>query len=119
MTGFKDGASDSPFDEDADEDTSPTSTDVQTPDRELDDATGDTELPWVYARENARDGRPRTKQLHYQPSTERREGQFETDVETALGERINKTDLREAAVLVAMDHVDEVADKLREWGYDQ
>lgn len=76
------------------------------------------QLPWIYRRDNARDGRPRTKQIHLQPATAEQESAFRSEVETALGESVNLTDLREASLLVAMDHVEEVADQLREWGYD-
>jgi len=40
-----------------------------------------------------------------------------SDVESVLGESV-KSHLREAALLVGLEHVDEVADQLREWGYD-
>lgn len=124
MTGFKEGASPSGFDDDdddreesaADEESYPTEpTDIPTSGVTETDSGG---LPWKYRRENARDGRPRTKQLHYQKETERREGTFQSNVEAVVGENVELTDLREAAVLVAMEHVDEVADQLREWGYD-
>lgn len=126
MTGFKDGASSSPFDddEDADEpDTTPNSPTAANPDRQDTEAanlspTENDGLPWIYRRENACDGRPKTKQLHLQETTARQETQFRSDVETELDESIELTDLREAAVMVAMNHVDEVAAQLREWGYD-
>ena len=75
-------------------------------------------LPWLYRRENARDGRDKTKQLHLQQSTAQQESAFKSAVESEVGQAVQLTDLREAAILVAMDHVDEVGDQLREWGYD-
>jgi hypothetical protein len=112
--GMKSGAGDDPFaDDEADDNGEPSATAA------ADDATGDTAgLPWKYRRQNARDGRPHTKQIHLQASTERREDTFRSDVQSAVDEKVELTDLREAALLVAMDHVDEVADQLREWGYD-
>ncbi|MFD1589366.1 hypothetical protein ACFR9U_20510 [Halorientalis brevis] len=75
-------------------------------------------LPWIYHRENARDGREKTKQLHLQQSTAQQESAFRSEVEENVGESVELTDLREAAILVAMNHPSEVADQLREWGYD-
>lgn len=134
MTGFKEGAAASGFDDGDDpseDDTREretasegsetadegTASEVESESGQAAGATG-TQLPWIYERDNARDGRPRTKQIHLQPSTAEREGAFRSEVESVLGESVNLTDLREASLLVAMDHVDEVAVQLREWGYD-
>lgn len=129
MTGFKEGASESPFDDDPEEETGAdttdpdavpeSSTDRAMEDRKSTDATaeGDTQLPWTYERDSVRDGRT-TRQIHLLPDTMDREREFRSTVEGALGESIKKADLREAALLVAMEHPDEVADQLRKWGYD-
>lgn len=125
MTGFKEGASPSGFDDIDDEsdadvgESAPDRDEVDTNSEPSDAATDSARVPWLYRRANARDGRPKTKQLHLQESTARQESQFKSDAEAAVDERVKLTDLREAALLVAMDHVDEVADQLREWGYDQ
>jgi len=31
---------------------------------------------------------------------------------------VKKADLREAALLIGLNHLNEVSDQLREWGYD-
>src|SRR6056297_943031 len=80
--------------------------------------TANQPLPWIYHRENARDGREKTKQLHLQQSTAQAESAFRSEVEEHVGESVELTDLREAAILVAMNHPGEVADQLRDWGYD-
>ena len=121
MTGFKEGASPSGFDDDVNEEES--SDEGESSPTETSAASSVTEesesgLPWKYRRENARDGRPKTKQIHLQQSTARQEDTFRGAVQSELEEDVELTDLREAALLVAMDHVDEVADQLREWGYD-
>ncbi|WP_226043466.1 hypothetical protein [Natrinema sp. DC36] len=142
MTGFKSGASgDDPFSSDGDDDEgdaepveseSSTSTDAASRpdpsddrDRRRDDrdetsstAPSSSGLPWIYERNSITDGRAQTVQLHLQQSTLDQQREGKTDVEAVLGESIKKADLREAALLVGLEHVDEVADQLREWGYD-
>ncbi|MCU4975729.1 hypothetical protein OB955_23895 [Halobacteria archaeon AArc-m2/3/4] len=165
MTGFKSGASSSPYssdddDSDGEDDTATdagadtdtgadadadTETGISTPDQtptstrtpdtaqrrtedddraEADEAesteTASTSsgLPWIYRRSSITDGRAKTVQLHLQASTRERQTDALSDAESELGESVKKADLREAALLVGMDHIDEVADVLREWGYD-
>lgn len=137
MTGFKEGATPSGFDDDDDsgdgddENTDAPTDNVDTVDElangtnesggeQSEPAAGEREsgLPWIYQREGARSDRPVTKQLHYQQKTAQRETAFRATVEGHLDENIPLADLREAAMLVAMDHPDEVAAQLREWGYD-
>jgi hypothetical protein len=139
MTGFKEGASDSPFDEsDDDEDAhadsattaagAPETTPEPTDSRDTGEVTGgsqggtsgdrtETSIPWVLARDSVHAQRS-ARQVHLQDDTLTREREFRNTVERALNETVELTDLREAALLVAMDHPEEVADKLREWGYD-
>lgn len=138
MTGFKDGAaSNSPFggnDDTNDDDTDDNDTlsnnsdslgnakhgaNGQTSD-ETDDTTelsGDG-LPWIYQRNSITDGREKTVQLHLQRSTLDDQREAKTQIEQQLGESVRKADLREAALLVGLQHVDETADLLRNWGYD-
>ena len=77
-----------------------------------------TGLPWIYERNSITDGRAQTVQLHLQQTTLDRQREGKRDVESLLGESIKKADLREAALLVGLEHIDEVATQLREWGYD-
>lgn len=144
MTGFKSGASaDDPFSdgsssEDDSESPSSTTTTSSTEaesraesksevnnDREQAQETDESEtttkssgLPWIYERNSITDGRKKTVQLHLQQSSLDRERDTRLDAEDILGESVKKADLREAALLVGLNHVDEVADQLREWGYD-
>ena len=62
--------------------------------------------------------REKTVQLHLRSSTLDEQRQGLADVEGILGESVKKADLREAAYLVGLSHLDEVATTLREWGYD-
>lgn len=143
MTGFKDGASSEGFGSDPDnagddvDDTDPvtdgledttssieTDVDHDSDDQQRDDglevvpAPTDGELPWIYQRSSITDGREKTVQLHLLDDSLDRQRQAQSDVESELSESVKKADLREAALLVGFQHIDEVADQLREWGYD-
>lgn len=138
MNGFKDGASaDDPFADDSDDgddanvsdagttaeadvtDTPTTNKTTTTPGgTEEQDAVGSDGLPWIYQRNSITDGRQKTVQLHLQKPSLREEQNARSDVEVLLDESVHKADLREAALLVGLRNLDEVADQLREWGYD-
>jgi hypothetical protein len=146
MNGFKDGAStDSPFgdteeeEKDTEDATSQPSpdTDYSSADRDAQETPGEREiseseqsaettaasdssgsLPWIYQRTSIMDGREKTVQLHLRSSTLDKQRQGLAEVEGLLGESVKKADLREAAFLVGLTHLDEVRDKLRDWGYD-
>ena len=130
MTGFKSGASDDdPLagDDDGGDSSSQQETNG-TPATETLEATEsarqsgksgtDESLPWIYRRNSITDGRDKTVQLHLQRETLNQERNLVGSVEQQLGESVKKADVREAAYIVAMSRVDEVADQLREWGYD-
>lgn len=130
MTGMKDGSTTSPLAGGSDDDDDEVEATAETekaasqerPDQSSESTTeassGGTTLPWIYRREHARDGRDITKQLHLQHETAQRESEFKAELERAVGDQVYLADVREAALLVAMDHIDEVAEQLREWGYD-
>ena len=48
----------------------------------------------------------------------REQREAKAGVEQRLGESVKKADLREAALLVGLENLDEVASTLREWVYD-
>lgn len=75
------------------------------------------QLPWIHRRNSITDGREKTVQLHLQESTVDTERTSKNGVEEALGESVSKADLREAALLVGLEHVDEVGEVLQDWGY--
>jgi hypothetical protein len=139
MTGFKSGSAGDPFsdsddsDDDTDEPSNPepstaadteprTESNVNRSQRRDTDRTETTSvsngLPWIYERDSITDGRAKTVQLHLQQSTLDRQREARSDVGTVLGESVKKADLREAALLVGLEQIDDVADQLREWGYD-
>jgi hypothetical protein len=76
-----------------------------------------SELPWIFDRSSITDGREKTVQLHLQQSTLATQRQAKSDVESELGETVKKADLREAAIIVGLQQVDDVTDILEEWGY--
>lgn len=127
MTGFKQGASDDdPLSDEEDEEKFEEGLESGTKSVPLDthDVSGgqrgasSSGLPWIYERNGITDGREKTVQLHLQQQTIDGERDLVTALEQRLNESVNKADAREAAYLVAMSHVNEVADQLREWGYD-
>lgn len=75
-------------------------------------------LPWKYARENVKADRDMV-QFYLQSETKAIESQAEGKLEEILNESVLTFDLREAAYRVALqNHLDDVAEQLREWGYD-
>lgn len=74
-------------------------------------------LPWIHRRNSITDGREKTVQLHLQAETIDAERDGMSRVENRIGESVRKADLREAALLVGLEHSDDVADLLRKWGY--
>jgi hypothetical protein len=127
MAGFKSGAADDDWDDDSfeEEEDADDRRDVdrdQTPEStggSVQDAGGDTttRLPWIHRRNSITDGREKTVQLHLQADTVDAERAGKSDVEQLLGESVKKADLREAALLVGLEHDDEIAEVLRGWGY--
>ncbi|WP_277543206.1 hypothetical protein [Haloarcula laminariae] len=129
MTGFKSGASDDdPLGGgDSDTEAEAPSSDVtesstlstSEPERETTQESYSTrsELPWIFDRSSITDGREKTVQLHLQQSTLDSQRRARSDVESALGETVKKADLREAAIIVGLQQVDDVTDLLEEWGY--
>jgi hypothetical protein len=125
MTGFKSGASDDdPLNDDdpGADDSQPSPEDTGTQQSQEPELSGGSEqlqqtnLPWIYRRNSITDGRAKTVQLHLQDSTLDREQTARSEL--SIEETVNKADLREAAYLVGLQHLDEVASTLREWGYD-
>ncbi|GGK82756.1 MULTISPECIES: hypothetical protein [Haloarcula] len=132
--GMKSGSGEDPFEgiESATEDNDPTGdhddTTAQSDPIINDDPTdedannsgnsGVSGLPWKYSRSNAKDGREMV-QFFLQEETQTAEEVAQSELESRLDENVLALDLREAAYQVALEeHLDDVADRLREWGYD-
>ncbi|WP_336023748.1 hypothetical protein [Halobellus salinisoli] len=123
MTGMKQGAGENPFAEDADSDDDPNmdaDVDSESPDPESEQST-ETErepmrIPYKYRRDGVQEGRNRVP-LFLQPETKTAERETLRDLEDHFGDSVSLTDLREALVLVGLEHADEVEAQLEEWGY--
>lgn len=133
MTGFKSGASDDdPLGSD-DSDTEPNTTGAsdatETQSSPLSSSEPDlsdiqeksssttSDLPWIFDRSSITDGREKTVQLHLQESTLNTQRQTKSDIESELGETVKKADLREAALIVGLQQMDDLTRILEEWGY--
>lgn len=116
MTGMKEGTGDDPFADDDEPEERGGGAVVET-EPETTPEVSTPEIPWKFRRDGVQDGRDRVP-LFLLEETKRNERELKAAVETALDENVSLTDLREAAYRVAMRHEAEVADELREWGYD-
>jgi len=83
--------------------------------------TDEYNLPYYQRRSSVKEDRDDVLQFFVQEET----AQGEDDLERAVADELDirtkdlyKLDLREAALLVAMEHPKEIADQLREWGYE-
>lgn len=115
-TGEGDEQTESSVDRQPEPDTPSTAIETNTTSRGSGPAQQD--LPWVLTRNSITDGREQTVQLHLQSSTLDVQREAVRTLEAELGESLKKADLREAALLVGLQHIDEMVAKLREWGYD-
>jgi len=114
-------AGDEPDDADAGETdaSADVSAEVDATQAESDDAggtdAGSDDVPWAVERPSVKAERDMV-QFYLQQSTLAKEEAFQREVAETAGYTPYVTDLREAAYLVAMQHPDEVADVLDDWG---
>lgn len=119
---MKSGSGDDPFADATDEE-------AADPDEPVSDTTGALvetaseskseaqSIPYKFRRDSVKEGR-KQRPIFIRPDVEERESEFLHDLEDEVGEDVYKTDALEAALVIAMDHPDLVAEKLRDWGYD-
>lgn len=127
--GLKRGSSGDPFEDDAVDDEQD---DVQEMGDELpseeSEAMTETEstvetpqrtasIPYIFRRKKVNDGREQIP-FFMRDFVMAAEPDFRRAVQEELGENVPKSDLREAAYIVAQRHEQEVVDELRSWGYD-
>lgn len=74
------------------------------------------QIPYKLRRDGVQDGRDRVP-LFLHPETKRAERDTLHELENRFDDNVSLTDLREALVMIGMDHVDEVERQLEEWGY--
>jgi len=127
---MKQGSSDDPF-----ADTAPEETPAET-EFEADSASTETEhsstgterprettgsaqtrsLPYIHSRDGVKDGRTQ-RPIFLRDHIESGIDDLVTQMETAFGEDVYKTDITEAAMAVAQENPKLVREKLDEWGY--
>lgn len=115
--GMKSGSGDDPFaDMDDPDDEDETGETVESTAELTTESTSD--IPWKFTRDNAKADREMV-QFFLQDATKRLESRAQGELETKLDDDVLLLDVREAAYQVALEeHLDDVADQLREWGYD-
>ncbi len=108
----------------SDADTASTSTTASpstSPSMSTETETETTTLPYYQRRSSVKEDRDDVLQFFVREETAQGEDDLERAVAADLDIRpkeLYKLDLREAALLVAMEHPEEVAEKLRDWGYE-
>ena len=73
-------------------------------------------IPYKFRRDGVQDSRNRVP-LFLQKETKDGEREAQRELEDRFDDDVSLTDLREALVMVGLDHLDEVEGQLREWGY--
>jgi hypothetical protein len=117
---MKSGSGDDPFAEsepDTEQDEGSVETTDIEPDSSITEDTGQPEIPYKFRRSSVKEDR-KQRPIFIRPEVEDRESTFLRNLEDEVGEDVYKTDALEAALVVAMDNPELVAEKLREWGYD-
>lgn len=84
----------------------------------VDDEIERSDVPWVLRRDAVKDDRPHVHQLFVRADTDGKARRAESRLEERLDTDVYRLDAREAIYLVGMEHLDEVADLLEEWGYN-
>lgn len=85
------------------------------------ESTEEPEIPRIMARSSVKENRDSVLQFFVTEDTAQQEDAFERAVAEELDIRtkdLMKLDLREAAYLVAMQHPEETAEILNDWGYE-
>lgn len=128
MTGMKEGAGEDPFAEDestksesggrAEESEGPGS---RSGSREAESKTRRSgrpqmQIPYKFRRDGVQDGRDRVP-LFLHGETKSAERDALRELEDRFDADVSLTDLREALVMVGLEHLDEVEGQLEEWGY--
>ncbi len=118
---FADDEPEEPEDEQPVEEPSTVSEPIMSDSEPASPPTETTSLPYYQRRSSVKEDRDDVLQFFVREDTAQGEDDLERAVADALDIRpkeLYKLDLREAALLVAMEHPEEIADKLREWGYE-
>lgn len=91
----------------------------ESPDRQQSTRESDRQrqsLPYIHARDGVKDGRTQ-RPVFLREDTETGIDELVAQMEDEFGEDVYKTDVTEAAMVVAQEHPELVVDVLEEWGY--
>ncbi|WP_231751241.1 hypothetical protein [Halogeometricum sp. CBA1124] len=118
-------ADDDPVTDDADDETDGGSASTETTDdagtadqteTTADERRQSIQIPYKFRRDGVQDGRSRVP-LFLQSETKTAERDALRELEDRFDGDVSLTDLREALVMVGLDHLDEAEEHLEEWGY--
>jgi hypothetical protein len=93
-----------------------TGTPAATGSQDNDTEQSEDRLPYIFARNTVKSDRKMT-QYFLRDEAQAVEKDAQRAIEEKIGTDVSLIDVREALVLVGAEHLDEVADELREWGY--
>jgi hypothetical protein len=127
MTGMKQGAGENPFADDDSEGVASGQEEQQggQPESEPVEEESSSEsgssrrqmqIPYKFRRDGVQDNRSRVP-LFLQDEAKRGERDAQWELEARFDDDVSLTDLREALVLVGLEHLDDVEGQLEEWGY--
>jgi len=141
MTGMKEGVGENPFERDdlvdkpesEDEPEEESTTEAPAGSETAAEATATTgdeerasesdgsmrskqDLPYIYRRDRVTDERDQIPFYLREETTDVLEDRL-VAFEKQLGEDVSKIDFRELALLVGVEHLDEIQDRAHEWGY--
>lgn len=82
-----------------------------------DKSYSDNSASYYHRRDTVKENR-KMVQYFLRDETQDTEDEIHAEIEQELEADVSLIDVREAIVRVAADHIGEIADELREWGYD-
>jgi len=92
-------------------------TSSQEPEADAGDDTDNESYPYKLRRKTVNDDREQVP-FFLRDHVLDGEQDLKNELEKRLGETVYKSDYREAAMVIAQENPEQVAEKLREWGYD-
>ena len=122
---MKQGSADDPFADDSDDEAPSEPVESEASETEESVATAETgtthgardrSLPYIHSRDGVKDGRTQ-RPVFLRDHVESGIDELVAEMEAELGTDVYKTDVTEAAMVVAQEHPELVREKLDEWGY--
>jgi hypothetical protein len=123
---MKEGAGEDPFADDEEPESATSSAGGESDADETAEASGGPDsggrdrrriqIPYKFRRDGVQDGRDRYP-LFLREETKTAERDALRELEDRFDGDVSLTDLREALVIVGLDHLDEVERQMEEWGY--